>query len=127
MTQCPMNIAIWRHASCRERGRPSMRNRPTSGFAIIAAYGSKSSGVKPRRTSRWVASRGIWREVMGAGPRGETFVDCFDLGKPRRDVIRQHLDRDVALEARVAGAIDLAHTARAERSAMPFRGQSRRS
>ena len=31
------------------------------------------------------------------------------------EVLRQHLDRDVALEPRVARAVDLAHAARAER------------
>ena len=31
-----------------------------------------------------------------------------------REQLGQHLDRDVAVETRVAGAIDLAHAARAE-------------
>ena len=32
------------------------------------------------------------------------------------EALGQHLDRDLAMQARVAGAIDLAHPARAQRS-----------
>ncbi len=31
-----------------------------------------------------------------------------------RELVRQHLDRDVAVQLRVAGAVDLAHAAGAE-------------
>jgi len=51
--------------------------------------------------------------------RGEDFRLALEARQPlriRRKEIRQDLDRDVALEPRVAGPIDLAHAASADGS-----------
>jgi hypothetical protein len=50
--------------------------------------------------------------------RGEDFGLALKAGEPvgiSRDRRRQHLDRDLALQIRVGGAIDLAHPACPER------------
>src|SRR5687767_1172012 len=44
-----------------------------------------------------------------AGEAGQAFAIA-------REDLRQHLDRDVAIELRIAGAIHLSHAARAQRS-----------
>ena len=53
--------------------------------------------------------------MVERGDRAGLLLEAAQARPGRRQARRQDLDRDLAAEARVAGAIDLAHAARAER------------
>ena len=53
--------------------------------------------------------------VVESGDRARLLLEAGAAGLVRQPVCRQDLDRDLAAEARVAGAVDLAHASRAER------------
>ena len=58
--------------------------------------------------------RGDVRVVEG-GEEVRLALEAAEALGVLRDLGRQHLDRDVAAEVRVGGAVDLAHAAGAER------------
>src|SRR5687767_11419860 len=59
------------------------------------------------------------REDVGMRQRGDGLGFTIEARAPlgiARDRLRQNLDGDVAIEPRIAGAIDLAHATRAKRA-----------
>ena len=71
-----------------------------------------------------VAAEVVDREDAGVRERGDRLRLALEAGERLgggREVRRQHLHRDVAVELRVARPVDLAHPAGAERGLDPIR------
>ena len=94
---------IERNRSARRFGRPSPRLR---------------RAPSPRMCRPATCLEGIDRRDAGVIERRERFRLALEAGDAVRvleELLRQHLERDVAPELRVPGPVDLPHPARAER------------